>query len=43
MQLAGPVHHPMRVMITVPTAFTFEGDKWPEMENAKPVNERLAN
>jgi hypothetical protein len=37
------VHHPMRVMITAPGAFTFEGDKWPKMENAKPVNERLAN
>jgi hypothetical protein len=37
------VHHPMRVMITAPTESTFGVDKWPEMDHALPVNERLAN
>jgi hypothetical protein len=33
----------MRVMITALAASTFGSDKWPEMEHAQPVNERLAN
>jgi len=43
MQPAAWIHHPMRVMITAQAASTFEGDKWPEMEQVQPANERPVN